>query len=524
LLNQASEHADNKPLKQICSDVLDLIEKGRFERRRDPEIILQEIDRLYTTERGRLNAVERLQNAGEYAVRYMLEELQQQTDQQKKSHLIWALPQIGKDAIRPLAAALRVEDTGIKAEIIKALGEIGYPQGLAYLKYIVENSDSSELISLAEDSMKKIDPAALNVSAASLFYMLGENYYYHTDSLKPKQDADFANIWFWDKEKHRLYREKVDRNYFYELMSMRSCEWVLKADPEFGKAIGLWTAAFFKAESSEIPMPDYFGENHPNAYVYATTAGPEYLNQALARAIKDENSYVALSAVQALADVAGEQTMFTEVGPGESLANALSYKDKAVRYSAAIAIAGVSPSTSFAESERVVKNLGQAVVENLDDQEDADGLWSSDMASEYVENALKGMLNLGETRNEVIDLAIAEKQLARVAEYGKTDKMRNLANQVLSYINTDSAQKMIARIALNDENPNNVRVSSFNSLSNSAKLNGNRLSSETVDKMYELIASRSTNSQLRSAASGAFGALKLPSNKVKDLILDQAKT
>lgn len=524
LLHRAADNADDKALKQICNDVLDIIEEGRFQKRTDPEIILQEIDRLYTTDRGRLNAVERLQNAGEYAVRYMLEALQKQEDQQKKSHLIWALPQIGRDAVRPLAAALQVDDTGIKAEIIKALGEIGYPQGLAYLKYIVENSDSSELVRLAEESMKKIDPAAVNVDAAGLFYMLGENYYYHTDSLKPKQDADFANIWFWDEQKQQLYREKVDRSYFYELMSMRSCEWALKADPEFGKAIGLWIAGFFKAESNNIPMPDYFGENHPNAYVYATTAGPEYLNQALARAIKDENSYVALSSVQALADVAGEQTLFTEVGPGESLTNALSYKDKTVRYSAAIAIARVSPSSSFAESERVVKNLGQAIVENLDAQDDPNGLWSKDLSAEYAEKAIRGMLNLGQTRNEVIDLSIAEKQLTRVAEYGKTDQMRILANKVLSYINTDSAQRLIAQIALNEENPANVRIEAFNSLSDSAKLNGNKLDSETVDKMYNLIASRSTDSQLRSAASGAFGALNLPSRQVKNLILDQAKT
>jgi len=525
LLQQAADNADDQTLRQICNEVLDIIEKSRSQKRTDPEIILQEIDRLYTTDRGRLTAVERLQNAGEYAARYMLEALHKQTDQQNRSQLIWALPKIGKDAVRPLAAALQMTDTGIKAEIIKALGEIGYPQGLAYLKYVIENSDSDELVNLAEESMRKIDPAALNVSAASLFYMLGENYYYHTDSLKPKQDADFANIWFWNEQEQQLYREKVDRNYFYELMSMRCCEWALKADPEFGKAIGLWLAAFFKAEANGLQPPDYFGENHPDAYVYATTAGPEYLNQALGKAIKDENSRIALSCVEALADVAGEKTMFTEVGPGESLAAALSYKDKTVRYSAAIAVAKVSPSSPFPESKLVIKSLAQALVENFSNEdEEGDGLWSEDLSSEYAARAVRAMLNLGKTRNEVIDLSAAEEQLKRVAEYGKTEQMRILANEVLSYIDTDTAQQMIAQVAMNEENSLDIRIEAFNALSNSAKLNGNKLTSETIDSMCELIASRSTDSQLRSAASGAFGALNLPSRKVKDLILDQSKT
>ncbi|MHC4501022.1 MAG: hypothetical protein ACYS21_18125, partial [Planctomycetota bacterium] len=66
----------------------------------------------------------------------------------------------------------------------------------------------------------------------------------------------------------------MDRSYFNELMAMRVCEWALKADPGFGPAIGLWIAAYFKAESANVAMPVYFGEAHADAFVYATTAGP----------------------------------------------------------------------------------------------------------------------------------------------------------------------------------------------------------------------------------------------------------
>ena len=83
-------------------------------------------------------------------------------------------------------------------------------------------------------SIRKIDPAALKIPAAQLFYRLAENYYYHAESLAPAEDADFANIWFWDSAAQRLERKEVDKSYSNELMSMRVCEWALKADAGFG--------------------------------------------------------------------------------------------------------------------------------------------------------------------------------------------------------------------------------------------------------------------------------------------------
>ena len=69
-----------------------------------------------------------------------------------------------------------------------------------------------------------------------------------------------------------------------------------------------------------------------------------------------------------------------------------------------------------------------------------------------------------------------------------------------------------------------MRISAFNALVDSAKLNGNMTSDATVGAIYALIQSRDTEPDLRAAAAAAFGALNLPSQKVKDLILDQAKS
>jgi hypothetical protein len=523
LIVKAKENTNETARAASCGEVLDLIEQGRYIRRSDPKVITDEIARLSTTSRGRLTATKRLQDAGEYAVPFIIDALADQSRKDEWPNISQALAQMSRQAIRPLAAALQSENVAVKSEIIKALGKMGYPQSLPYLKYVVEKDTSAELMALAQESIRKINPAALNASAAQLFYRLADDYYYHAESLAPAEDVNFANIWFWDSEKSILIREQVDSRYFNELMSMRSCEWSLKADPATGESIGLWVAAFFKAESYNPQMPEYFGQNHPDAFVYATTAGAEYLHLALARAIKDRDSQVALGVVEALAVTAGPKTIFYSVGSTQPIIDALSFNNKAVKYSAAIAIASAGPIGAFSQSQTAVLNLADAISETADEAASAMSNWNAELADSYAIRAAQAMLTVAQTRNSALDLSIAEKALI-VATKDKRVDMQILAGQILAYLTTPASQRAIAAMAMSDTNSKEIRVAAFGSLAVSAKQNGSLLDDAAIDALYSLISEGSTDPDLRSAASSAFGALNLPSQKVKTLILDQAKT
>ncbi|MCH5374418.1 MAG: HEAT repeat domain-containing protein, partial [Planctomycetes bacterium] len=259
------ETSDDAELVSVAKQLLAVIEQGRFELRSDPRVIVDEIKRLSGTIRGKMNAIKRLKNSGEYAIPFMLDAIADPSRRSEMDNILEALPQIGRNAIRPLVAALQTDNDAVKAEIIRALGKIGYPQSLPYLKYVVEKDSSVELRDLAAQAIRQIDPRMSNSPAAAMFFQLGEKYYYHDESLAPQEGPAFANIWFWDADAGRLTRQEVDRAYFYELMSMRCCEWSLKADDQFGLSIGLWLAAFFKAEATDVPMPAYFGEGHADA-------------------------------------------------------------------------------------------------------------------------------------------------------------------------------------------------------------------------------------------------------------------
>ena len=516
------ETSHDTELAGLAKQLLAVIEKGRFVRRADPRVIVEEIKRLNAdTVRGRMNAIKRLQDAGEYAIPFMLDAMADPGRQGELKNIIEGLPQIGRPAIRPLVAALQTQDIAVKAEIIRALGKIGYPQSLAYLKYVVENDASNELRDLAAASMRQIDPRAANTPAAALFFQLGENYYYHNESLAPQEGAPIANIWFWDEGASRLVRAEVDRAYFHELMAMRCCEWSLKSEEQFGLAIGLWLAAYFKAEATDVPMPEYFDENQAPALVYATTAGPEYLHQALARAVNDRNAAVALGAVEALATNAGEQSLMYTMGPAQPLLQALSFADRAVRYSAAIAIANAGPRQAFNESRLVVQNLAEALAGS---PAEGGGTWTDELARDYALRAAEALLKVAVSRNPVIDLSLAEQALIVASKGSSQQEIQVLAGQTLAYLNTATAQRAIADVALDATAVMDVRVAAFESLADSAKVNGSQLADAAIDQIYGLISSDQTEADLRAAAAAAYGALNLPSQKVKNLILDQAKS
>jgi hypothetical protein len=522
ILELVYESKRDPELAELVGKVLKVINEGTFTRRTDAPIIAEEVRRLTGTDRGWVMAVERLRAAGEYAIPFMLDAMADDTRKAEYPNIIRALPEIGRDAIRPLVAALQTDNVFIKGEIIKALGKIGYPQSQGYLKYIAENDKSPELRAMAGTSLAQIDPSAVQVPAARLFFKLGEDYYYRVQSFAPQEDADFANMWFWNAQDGRLERVEVDKGHFYELMSMRACEWALRADATFGHAIGLWVAAFFKAESAGVAMPEFFGPAHADALVYATTAGVQYLHQALARAVRDNNAYVALGVVEALATTAGEKSLLYQIGAAQPLAEALRFKNRAVRYSAAIAIASAGPQEKFAESKLVIANLAQAIGQNAEAGGGDDGLWSEKVANTYAVRAAEVMLKLAESRNRVIELSLAQQHLA-AATNDKRPEIQILAGKVLAYLGSPDAQRAIAAMALDNRNSMEVRIAAFGSLATSAKLNANMLVGEMIDDIYMLISSEQTDPALRTAAAAAYGALNLPSQKVKDLILDQAK-
>ena len=361
--NLALLRADS-PIKQIADDVLKLVERGRFLRRTDRQTIAADVKRLSETTRARMLAVKRLTDSGEWAVPLMIEALRDPDRGDELLNIKWALPQLGKNAVNPLMAVLQhYDDLKIRLIVLNALGEIGYRGALPVIRELADIPESSsELKVAAHAAIRAIDPDESDklTPAALLYQQLAENYYNDIASLEVPANQELANVWFWDK-RMGLYREEVPRAAFDELMTMRYCEEAVRLDPSLTSAISLWLSAFFRLETTGHPQPEYFGLHHADAGTYALTAGPQYLHQALARALDNSNRPVALAAIQTLQRNSGQHSLLYEIKSQQPLLRALTFPDREVRFSAALTIAGALPHKPFAESDLVMSILTECL-------------------------------------------------------------------------------------------------------------------------------------------------------------------
>jgi len=354
----------NTPLKDVVTKILNLVEKGRHERRTDPQRIRDELKRLSGTTRGRMLAISRLKDSGEWAVPFFIEALCDPTRNAEYSILRWALPKLGQVAVNPLVMALqKCQNLNTRIIILYALGEIGDKNALPYIQQLAEDPKVSlELKNAALSTIQKIDPikGAGGMTAAMLFENLALDYYNHLPSLEVPADQDLGNIWFWDHD-NGLIMEQVPRGAFDELMTMRCSEQAVSLDPRRADAISLWLSGFFRLEDEGYKQPKYFGPDHPDASTYALTTGPEYLHRVLARALENHNRPVALSAIRILQRNAGQQSLLFTLNSRQPLIDSLSFPDREVRFSAALAVGGVLPKNDFINSELTVPTLAEAL-------------------------------------------------------------------------------------------------------------------------------------------------------------------
>jgi hypothetical protein len=305
--------------------------------------------------------VEQLKTSGELAVPVMLNYLRDPSKRELQVPIRNALRDMGIKALNPLLAATDMKDPVVLPWVISALGDLGYDNAVPYLVRLLKASDTQEAIKdAARQSLVRLNVTnAASLDPAQLFFELAEKFYYEKASVQADKGSKEAFI--WTQTDQGLVNKVVPAATFNEDMTLRECEYVLKLNPARGDAVSLWIAAGYKRES-EIPegQPDTFWEEkHPATHYYAVASGTAHLNPALARALRDRNSAVALRAIRSLNEIVGATNLFS--GDESPLIEGLRYGDRQVRIEAALAIAQALPHKSFPGQERVIPILAEAV-------------------------------------------------------------------------------------------------------------------------------------------------------------------
>jgi len=352
---------------------LEILGRGEEMLRMDPQEISANVAKLGGPPRVAFNAASRLKDSGEYAIPHLIQYLQDANKRALHPAIIQLLPQIGRAALNPLCIALGMEDNVTRQILINAAAQIGYRQALPYLAKVADDSKASaDVRAAAKQAMATLGDASSDRSR--LFYELGDGYYNNIESLRADARRDTANIWYLRDGELRLI--EVPAAIFNDVMAMRCCEEALVAQPDNTVATALWVAADFRREARlglnvESESADALSakdgtrpEGYPRAIYFARAAGPKYNHMVLARAFKDHDAGVALGAIAALSETAGEPSLVGAEDIKQPLVQTLAFPSKQVRIKAALALGRALPKTPFQGAENVVPVLAEALAQS----------------------------------------------------------------------------------------------------------------------------------------------------------------
>ena len=124
-------------------------------------------------------------------------------------------------------------------------------------------------------------------------------------------------------------------------------------------------------------------------------------------------------------------------------------------------------------------------------------------------------------QSTVLNLAPAEQPVLAALNDTRPDVVK-AAGQVLALLNSTAGQGALLQAAMGEKVADDVRVSLLKSLAVSAKFYGNRLNAQQITSLDQVIE-QSTNQDVKNAAAEGRGALNLPADEAKTLIVNQSK-
>lgn len=361
----ADRGAKLEGMGEIVASLLKQVELGYEQVRKDPNEIAAAIKQLGGTLRGAELAMRRLQVSGEFAMPQLIQALgDDKTPQNIKENIVVLLPRLGKEAVRPLSAATLTDDPALQEIVANALGDIGYPSAAPRLKDLAARTDQPRVKQAAQRALTAVAGRnALDKSVAELYYDLATKYYYDAESIQADPRYETANVWYW-QDNLGLFYKPVPRPIFNEIYAMRMSRLALESDSNFHPAVSLWVASNLKRQS-QLPAgaaDQTYGEDQPSPEFYARASGAKYLQEVLARALKDDDTAVALGAISALGKVSGAKTLVKPVeGGAQPLVRALTYGDRQVRFLATESLAMALPTEGFTGCEIVPVVLNEAL-------------------------------------------------------------------------------------------------------------------------------------------------------------------
>jgi hypothetical protein len=143
------------------------------------------------------------------------------------------------------------------------------------------------------------------------------------------------------------------------------------------------------------------------------------------------------------------------------------------------------------------------------------------VAGTYAERAARLLGDLAMSRGQILNLSPAEPALLQQLAGPRADLVKSCGH-VLALLNSASAQSGLLDRAMADNTSVDLKISLYADVAMSAKFWGNLLNSDSIDSLQKVVAS-APDLKVRTAAAEARGALNLPVDQARTLIIEQSK-
>jgi CheY-like chemotaxis protein len=348
---------DDPATRPLAAPVTEMLNAAARRNATRPERIARFVAALTKSKEEQAYAVERLKEAGPYAVPFLIEALGRPgLPAEDRALIVGNVGRLDSSTVPPLIAALDSPDATVVRDVADALGQIGDRRAVPRLTVLAaRNAPKSALGAAARQAILRLTGKPFESQPRSPVRVLtDEARRYHLHALRFPGDP--VLIWEWDQERKEPAPRQVSRSEAEEVFGLRAAREALALDPtDLPAQVVLVSLALDKA----VERAGYtaFPANDPGgAFPAALAAGPVVLGEVLRTAIADGKTDLAAVAATAL----GQETDANALPEGRRvnpLVEALSAPSRRVQFAAARALVLLDPRKPFAGSSRVVPVL-----------------------------------------------------------------------------------------------------------------------------------------------------------------------
>jgi CheY-like chemotaxis protein len=421
---------DPKLIEQALQDAKELsarVNKALETVLGDRAAILKHIKNLNGDREERSFAAGQIYNSQALAIPTLVAELQSAKDEDRAA-IKTLLPRLHAETVPPLIAALDIDDTNLRLDLIDVLRQRNAREAVPFLWYYadspkiperVRNAAKDTIAYLTETQRARLTPAPIALAREA------ERYYRHQVPLGTAGDV---LIWRWDDKAKQLVKglpgtARVTPSQAEEYYGLKFARQALDIDPTYAPAQQVLLSlvlekAAERAGGAGQPLP-------PDVRELLATINSDLLNQILEQGLTDNRLPVVLGAVRALGDLA-ETRALKPTGHGDpALVRAVNYPDRRVQMAAADALLRIPATPSPNAAGRVVDVLRRAVVSDAPKPKTATVLigFANDSTADEVAKALQKVKLADGTGFEVIKVRSGREALERLKKSADVDAL-----------------------------------------------------------------------------------------------------